>query len=233
MAANAQVVYVDRLRCARSSLITYRTSYVTDQEQNMNWLFWVLLIPVGWVLYRLLLVYLSKPKAHKKVGYSDLPPLLNEWAKTMAANAVLHIKHMNSDFSVEFRKKEYKSRPDTLLFRFRNSDSTKKYFPKILSHFQNNGIQHDLELTKKRKTHRAMVVTLEIGDESTAERGAELVEEAFKAAGFNADGELMVHSVGQMSSAYEKEVWEQVEKSDDKLLRKMAASKLNKLRAQK
>ncbi len=164
---------------------------------------------------------------------ADLPALLNGWVKMLDERGVIHIEHQYSDFSLEFRKKVYKRTPDQLLSRFRNADLTKQYFPNVLSYFQEHEIDHELELTPKLRKHRAIVVALDLDDESAFERGAELVEHALKAVGYFDDGTLIAYGVGEMSKEYEIEVFERAEEIDNKLISTWATRQINKLRAEK
>ena len=113
------------------------------------------------------------------VSEADAHTALRSWSYWLDDKGKIQLGLTGTDNYVELRKRRWKNRPDRLVLRCRNSDSTRKYFAAVRGLFDEAGVDYSLELTKKRKSPRALEVTLDPYDPLTAQMALNLARRAF------------------------------------------------------
>ena len=119
---------------------------------------------------------------------SETPKRVSDIARTgcpispkYATRGLIQIGYPRTDNYIELRKRRWKTRPDVVRFRYRNSDFTRKYFNNVRSVFDAQSISYELTLTKKTRKPRAMEITFDPYDPFTPRNALNLALKAFGA----------------------------------------------------
>jgi len=104
---------------------------------------------------------------------------------------------------IQFRKKRFKSRPDELIYRFRNSGRPKRFFDDAVKVLTSIGTDFELELTKKRRFPRAAIIRLTAEDVLMPSEAVRLCEATFAGLGRGHRDGIVVHCSGRFRSDVE------------------------------
>jgi hypothetical protein len=109
--------------------------------------------------------------------------LLKSWFAWLGDRSAVTIAPAGEVVAAELRVRRWKTRPDRVLFRWRNADETRASFAWVRAAFVADRTAFDLELTPKTKQPRAIVVPLVEADVFTPAAALGLANRAFAAAG--------------------------------------------------
>lgn len=83
------------------------------------------------------------------------------WVYHLDDRGVMYVAYSGASAFVELRKRRWKTRPDVLLFRYRNADATRTSFIAVRDRFASDGVQYQIALTRKTRRPRALEVRLD------------------------------------------------------------------------
>ena len=106
---------------------------------------------------------------------------VRNWGVWLEDGGCIRVANPVSGADVEFRKRVYKTRPDLLIFRFRNADATRASFATVRSRFDARKLPYAVELTPKRKRPRALAVQLRVDDVLVGQAAGNLIRVALDA----------------------------------------------------
>ena len=138
----------------------------------------------------------SRPALYKVRSSADVEPFVRSWGQWLDERGRIVIRHPVSGAEAELRKRRFKTRPDVLLFRYRNADANKGTFEEIRARFDREEIEHELERTRRQNRPRALVVALDPDDVFTPVAAVRLLNVTLGPA----DTELQVFCEGGMRS---------------------------------
>jgi hypothetical protein len=119
-------------------------------KERMKWLLIIVAIPVLVVCAFVVLVWITKPRKHRGVRYAVLSIVLRQLASPLHNGGTIYLEHADVEGTIQVRMRRYKTRPDQLLFRFRNADKTSPAFEQVVAALDRDKIPFDTELTKIR-----------------------------------------------------------------------------------
>jgi hypothetical protein len=96
--------------------------------------------------------------------FVDVIALIRNWGLWLEDSGCIRACHWDSAVEAEFRKRRFKTRPDTLTFRYRNAETTRASFVEVRQRFDSHKVPYSLELTPKRQQPRALRVLLNLDD---------------------------------------------------------------------
>jgi hypothetical protein len=146
----------------------------------------------------------SRPALYECGSPAELEGYIRSWGRWLDDRGRIVVRHPPSGVEIEFRKRRYRSRPDVLLFRYRNDQAGRKYFACVKSAFDSAGISYDLELTPKLHRPRAVVVALDPRDVFTPIGASRLVMVAFGSEDDRPVAGLQVFCEGRMRREIEE-----------------------------
>lgn len=130
-----------------------------------------------------------------------LEPFIRSWGQWLDERGRIVLRDPLTGGEFEFRKFRFATRPDELVFRFRNSDTTRPFFSDVREHMDREGVSYELELTPKRKQPRALSVSLDATDVLTPLKAVALARRSLDAMGAGTDGKLQVWIDGRLREA--------------------------------
>jgi hypothetical protein len=130
-----------------------------------------------------------------------LEPFVRSWGQWLDERGRIVIRDPATGGEFEFRKFRFSSRPDEIVFRFRNADTTRPFFTAVREHLDREGVSYDLELTPKKKQPRALAVTFDAADVLTPLKAVALVRRSLDAMGAGLEGRLQVWIDGRLRQA--------------------------------
>jgi len=143
-------------------------------------LWWLLGFPAGATLLLIgwgqLNAWGTQPAVYEVRSSAEIEPFVRSWGQWLGEGGRIVVRHPLSGSEAELRKRRFKTRPDVLLFRYRNADANCGTFDEIRARFHREGITHELERTRKRNRVRALVVELDPDDVFTPTAAARLLD---------------------------------------------------------
>ena len=161
----------------------------------MRWLLIIAAIPVLVVCAFVVLVWITKPRKRKGVRYAVLSITLRQLASPLHDRGTIYLEHADVEGTIRVRMRRHETRPDQLLFRFRNEDKTRPAFDRVVAALDRDKIPFDTELTKIRKRPRAVVVDFDASQAASYANLAHLTKLCFDAMGATADERLTAWAV--------------------------------------
>jgi hypothetical protein len=182
----------------------------------------LLLFGVGWVIQRLthfstssvvvgvsisvaLIVakaqygmWVSRVVTYNVDSPAALEPFIRSWAQWLDDGGRIVVRDVPSGAEFEYRKLRFATRPDQLVFRFRNADSTRPFFAKVRAALDREGVEYELELTPKTKKPRAMAVSFDPSQVLTPLVAVGLAKHALRAMGGESQRGLQVRVDGRL-----------------------------------
>ncbi len=147
----------------------------------------IALIILGIVVVPLVLIgalqWFYSPAQYHGISFEELQRFFSDWAAHVGERRDILVGSPSVPNLIQFRKKQYKTRPDLLLFRFRNADASKPYFDAVVSALKRENLKFQIELTKKRRAPRAAVVELDASDALLPSAAAHLCKVTLAAVG--------------------------------------------------
>jgi hypothetical protein len=140
----------------------------------------IVLILCGLYIYS---IWSRDPAVYHGVAFEDLQRFFSSWVEHVAERQDIMVGTPREPYLIQFRKRHYKTRPDLLLFRFRNGGQSKQYFSKVVTTFERNEIAFNMELTPRRRAPRAMMVELDASDPMLPSAAVYLCRVTFSAIG--------------------------------------------------
>ena len=161
----------------------------------MRWILIIVAIPVFVVCAFVVLVWITKPRKRRGVRYAVLAIVLQQLASPLHNRGTVYLEHADMEGTIRVRMRRYKTRPDQLLFRFRNADKTRPAFDQVVAALDRDKIPFDTELTTIRKRPRAVVVDFDATQAAGYANLAHLTKLCFDAMGATADERLTAWAV--------------------------------------
>ena len=161
----------------------------------MKWLLIIVAIPALYVCAFVVLVWITKPRKRRGVKYAILSVSLRQLASPLHNRGTVYLEHADVEGTIRVRMRRYKTRPDQLLFRFRNKDKTRPAFDQVVAALERDKIPFDTELTKIRKRPRAVVVDFDATQAAGYANLAHLTQLCFDAMRATADERLTAWAV--------------------------------------
>ena len=116
-----------------------------------------------------------------RVSQENALTCIRNWAHVLADRGKVQIGLSDVDNYIELRKRCWKKRPHLLMFRYRNSDITRKHFAAVKQRFDSAGIEYDMALTRKKQRPRAIEIPFDPYDVHTPRAILNLASHAFGA----------------------------------------------------
>src|SRR5262249_2739306 len=148
----------------------------------MIWLYLILVVGALIILLIALAqfnLWGNRPALYECASPADIEGYIRSWGRWLDDRGRIVVRHLPSGVEIEFRKHRYRSRADTILFRYRNADAGRKYFAIVKNAFDSAGISYDTEPTPKRHRPRALIVPLDPREVFTPMIASHLVAVAF------------------------------------------------------
>jgi hypothetical protein len=101
---------------------------------------------LGLVLVFVVLAWFSQPVPYSVSG-DDLQRFFSSWGVALGDRGKIIVRQAQTDQSIQFVKRDYKTRTDRLVLRCRNADETRKYFESVRSALEATGNDVKIELT--------------------------------------------------------------------------------------
>jgi len=146
---------------------------------------WLYLILVAGVLIALLIAWAqfnlwgNRPALYECASPAEIEGYIRSWGQWLDDRGRIVVRHPPSTVEIEFRKRRYRRRPDTILFRYRNAYAGRKFFDRVKTAFDSANISYDVELTPKLHRPRALIVPLDPREVFTPKVASRLVAVAF------------------------------------------------------
>jgi hypothetical protein len=115
------------------------------------------------------------------------------------------VRHKDVEPIVRFRKCTYRRRPNVLLFRYRNADESRRSFSIARAALEAAGVDHDVELTRRTRQPRALVVTLDPSDVLMPAAATRLLATVFRALQVDAIAGFLIWTEGRFQSKPDRE----------------------------
>lgn len=160
----------------------------------MKWLIIIVAIPVVILGILLLFALFSRPRKYRNVSYQALPALLRELAAPLHSRGTIYLGHAEVEGVIWIRLRRYKTRPDQLQFRFRNTDETRRPFNQVTTALEREGVDFEMELTRLRKRPRAAVIAFDATQATSYSGLAHAARVCFEAMGETQDDKLVVYA---------------------------------------
>jgi hypothetical protein len=123
------------------------------------------------------------PAVYRNLSLEELQPFFRSWGVWLGNRGDILVGHARVAGIVQFRKHVYKRQPNTLVFRYRNVDDSRRNFPVVHAAFDAAKTAYDLELTRHTRRPRAVAVALDARDVLMLAAAVRLVATAFGALG--------------------------------------------------
>ena len=136
------------------------------------------------------------PAEYHGVSFEQLQRYFADWADHVGERRDILVGTPEIPNLIQFRKKHYKTRPDLLLFRFRNADQSKQYFSAVVAALEQHEVGFRIEETRKRRAPRAAVVELDASDVLLPSAAAHLCRVALSAIGHTEESGVSVCCTG-------------------------------------
>ena len=105
---------------------------------------------------------------------------LRSWFAWLADSSRIHVRPSRSLIEAELQIRRWKTRPDLVFFRWRNSASTRDLFDQVRSALQAERPEIDIELTPRTRKPRALALSTRADDPLAPSWAMALVESAFR-----------------------------------------------------
>ena len=130
-----------------------------------------------------------------------LEPYLRSWGQWLDERGRIVVRDVVTQAEFEFRKFRYATRPDQLVFRFRNADSTRPFFANLRAVLDRERVEYELELTPKTKQPRAIAVALDPSEVFSPLVAVGLAKQALAAIGGDPQRRIQVRADGRLRRA--------------------------------
>jgi len=115
------------------------------------------------------------------------------------------VRHKDAEPIVHFRKRTYRRRPNVLLFRYRNADESRGSFSGVRAALETAGVDHEVELTRRTRQPRALVVALDPSDVLMPAAATRLMDSVFRALQVDAMTGFLVWCEGRFQARPDRE----------------------------
>ena len=148
------------------------------------------------------------PGGYGDVRYVSIPRdvverLLHSWFHWLVDRSRVHLRPAGSPFEAEFQLRRWKTRPDLVLFRWRNSAPTRSVFERVRDRLSVDHPEATVELTPKTRRPRALVLSIAADDVLAPAWSVGLAVSAFRYSGMEAvssfDLEVQAHAQSSIS----------------------------------
>ena len=150
------------------------------------------------------LLYLNaqtgRPAVYHNLSLVELQPFLRSWGAWLSNRGVIQIGHPKVTGTAQFRKCIYKRQPNTLVFRYRNADDSRRNFPVIQASFDAAKIAYNIELTRSTRKPRALEVVLDPVDVFMPTAATNLIATVFGSLGVQTPN-YFIWSEGRVQSS--------------------------------
>jgi hypothetical protein len=119
----------------------------------------------------------------ENLGRLSVEHVLRSWFAWLDDRSRIHISPTGHAIEAELQIRRWKTRADMVLFRWRNSDSTRETFEIVRATFALERPTAELELSRKASRPRAVVLSIEAADVMAPAWAMGLAISAFHAAG--------------------------------------------------
>ena len=130
---------------------------------------------VGW---RVLAIRGLQPAEYPIRTAEELEPYVRSWGQWLEQGRIM-VRNPTNEATVEFRKFRYKTRPDALVYRYRNADATRHSFNAVRDRLGAQRVVYELERTQKRQQPRALAIRFDSDDVFTPAAAARLLHLTF------------------------------------------------------
>ena len=157
---------------------------------------------IGWMYLR---ARALGPAVYRDLSLTDLEPFLRSWGTWLGNRGEILVRHKDAEPIVHFRKRTYRRRPSVLLFRFRNADESRGSFSVVRAALETAGVGDEVELTRRTRQPRALVVALDPCDVLMPAAAARLMDTVFRALQVDPMAGFLVWSGGRFQSKPDRE----------------------------
>ena len=156
---------------------------------------------LGLVLVFVVLAWFSQPVPYSVSG-DDLQRFFLSWGVALGDRGKIIVRQAKTDRSIQFVKRDYKTRTDRLVLRCRNADETRKYFESVRSALEATGNDVKIELTPRGKP-RAALVEFNVEDPLMPSAAAHAARVALSAMGASVEGPFELYCQGSHRADYQ------------------------------
>ena len=157
---------------------------------------------VGWAYLRARAV---GPAVYRNLSLTDLEPFLRSWGAWLGNRGEMLVRHQGAEPIVHFRKRTYKRRRNVLLFRYRNADESRATFSVVRAALEGARVGYEVELTRRTRQPRALVVALDPGDVWMPTAAMRLIDTVFRALQVDTTSGFLVWSQGRFQAKPDRE----------------------------
>jgi len=157
---------------------------------------------VGWAYLR---GRARGPAVYRNLSLTDLEPFLRSWGAWLGNRGEMLVRHQGAEPSVHFRKRTYKRRRNVLLFRYRNADESRRSFSVVRAALEGARVDHEVELTRRTRQPRALVVALDPGDVLVPAAAMRLINTVFAALRVDTTSGFLVWPEGRFQAKPDRE----------------------------
>ena len=146
------------------------------------------------ILVFVVLAWFSEPVPYSVPGH-DLQRFFSSWGIALGDRGKITVRQPKTDRSIQFVKRDYKTRADQLVLRCRNADETRKYFESVRSALEATGNDVKIELTPGGKP-RAALLEFNVEAPLMPSAAAHAARVALSAMGAPVEGPFELHCQG-------------------------------------
>ena len=157
---------------------------------------------IGWMYVR---ARALGPAVYRDLSLADLEPFLRSWGAWLGNRGEILVRHKDAEPIVHFRKRTYRRRPNVLLFRYRNADESRGSFSVVRAALETAGVDHEVELTRRTRQPRALVVALDPSDVLMPAAATRLMDSVFRALQVDAMTGFLVWCEGRFQARPDRE----------------------------
>jgi hypothetical protein len=157
---------------------------------------------IGWMYLR---ARALGPAVYRDLSLTDLEPFFRSWGVWLGNRGEILVRHKDAEPIVHFRKRTYRRRPNILLFRYRNADESRGSFSVVRAALETAGVDHEVELTRRTRQPRALVVPLDPSDVLMPAAATRLLNTVFRALRVDAMAGFLVWSEGRFQPRPDRE----------------------------
>ncbi len=157
---------------------------------------------IGWMYLR---ARALGPAVYRDLSLTDLEPFLRSWGAWLGNRGEILVRHKDAEPIVHFRKRTYRRRPNVLLFRYRNADESRGSFSVVRAALEAAGVDHEVELTRRTRQPRALVVVLDPSDVLMPAAATRLMGTVFRALQVDATTGFLIWPEGRFQPRPDRE----------------------------
>jgi hypothetical protein len=157
---------------------------------------------IGWMYLR---ARAFAPAVYRDLSLTEIEPFLRSWGVWLGNRGEILVRHKDVEPIVRFLKRTSRRRSNVLLFRYRNADESRGSFSIVRAALETAGVDHEVELTRRTRQPRALVVALDPSDVLMPAVATRLVATVFGALQVDAIAGFLIWTEGRFQARPDRE----------------------------